>query len=106
MNIPKKKRNVVDINLHAVQEFEIMKSRKPESHQYDLFGYMETDDNKLHRLKCEQEKIRRSFFARYNLVIKELDAIQAELDDLTLKMEKKHDTSLCSIVAYDALAHV
>lgn len=66
------------------------KKNKISVYQYDLFGYRETDENRLHRLKCQQEKIRRSFFARYNLVLKELEEIQGELNELTLKMERKN----------------
>ena len=55
--------------------------------QYDLFGYQESTEDSIHRLKVSQEKIRRSFFARYNATLKELDRIDAELEEL--KHEQK-----------------
>lgn len=48
--------------------------------QLDLFEFNESQDDAIHRLRIEQEKLRKSFFVRYNTVIKELDKIQAEID--------------------------
>lgn len=81
----------IDPKLRIVESLKNVMKRKIDNSpfQYDLFGYQESDENKLHRLKCQQEKIRRSFFARYNLVLKELEEIQIELDDLSLKYETK-----------------
>lgn len=60
-----------------------MKRSKHDPRQLDLFGYQESIEDRIHYLKCKEEKTRRSFHARYTIVIKELDEIRAELEELT-----------------------
>lgn len=50
--------------------------------QLDLFGQTETIEDQLHRLKCKQEKMQRSFFQRYNLVLRELEEIKMEIEEI------------------------
>ena len=57
--------------------------------QYDLFGYTESVEDQIHKLKVNQEKIRRSFFVRYNLVLKDLERIDAELEELRHEQKLK-----------------
>ena len=61
-------------------------------YQMDLFGYQEKDSDKLHRLKIRQEKNLKSFMVRYNLVLEEHARIDAEIDELNLKLGEKNDT--------------
>lgn len=68
--------------------------KKPDPRQLDLFGYKETDADRLHRLSVKHENLRKSFMVRYNLVLEELTEMQFELDELNVKIGAKKNDKL------------
>ena len=70
--------------------------KKPDPRQLDLFGYKETDSDRLHRLSVKHENLRKSFMVRYNLVLEELTEMQFELDELNVKLGGKKNDKLIS----------
>lgn len=57
--------------------------------QLDIFGEEESLEDRIAKLKARQEKNMKSFFVRYNLVLKEHEALEIEIDELRRQIQCK-----------------